>query len=109
MTDGAAQAPVRRTVGRRWTFTRWQVGVVLVCLIAGMLLGTARTYSQGKDISNRSVDLSAVVQDAEQRVQAADAQAAELQAQIDAAAEGDVSPQVESAGRAWQRWNPPPA
>jgi len=95
-SDGAAQAPVRRRRSR-WTFTRWQFGVVLVCLIAGMLLATARTYSQGKDISNRSVDLSAVVQDAEQRVQVADAQAAELQAQIDAAADGDISPQVESA------------
>jgi uncharacterized protein YlxW (UPF0749 family) len=95
-SDDAAQAPVRRRRSR-WKFTRWQFGVVLVCLIAGMLLATARTYSQGKDISNRSVDLSAVVQDAEQRVQVADAQAAELQAQIDAAADGDISPQVESA------------
>lgn len=89
------QQPGRR--GRvRGRVTAWQVGVVLVCLVAGLLLGTARSYSQGEDISNRSVDLSAVVQDAEQRVQAADAMAAQLQSQIDAAAEGDVSPQVES-------------
>jgi len=70
---------------------------VLVCLIAGVLLGTARSYSAGEDISNRSVDLSAVVRDAQQRVIAADAQAAQLQSQIDAAADGDVSPRVEAA------------
>jgi len=94
-SDGATERPPgnRRL---RLSFTRWQVGVVLVCLIAGLLLGTARSYSQGEDISNRSVDLSAVVQDAQQRVLAADAQAAQLQAQIDAAADADVSPRVES-------------
>ncbi len=70
---------------------------MLVCLIAGVLLGTARSYSAGEDISNRSVDLSAVVRDAQQRVIAADAQAAQLQSQIDAAAAGDVSPRVASA------------
>lgn len=75
----------------------WQLGVVVTCLVAGLLLGTARSYSAGEDISNRSVDLSAVVQDAEQRVQAADDYASQLQAQIDAAADGDVSPQVEAA------------
>ena len=75
----------------------WRVGVVLVCLIAGVLLGTARSYSAGEDISNRSVDLSAVVRDAQQRVIAADAQAAQLQSQIDAAADADVSPRVEAA------------
>ena len=70
---------------------------MLVCLIAGVLLGTARSYSAGEDISNRSVDLSAVVRDAQQRVIAADAQAAQLQSQIDAAADADVSPRVEAA------------
>ena len=69
---------------------------MVVCLLAGVLLGTARVYSQGEDISNRSVDLSAVVQDAEQRVGAADELAAQLQSQIDAAGVGDVSPQVEA-------------
>lgn len=68
-----------------------------MCLIAGLLLGTARSYSQGQDIANRSVDLSAVVRDAQRRVLAADAQAAQLQSQIDTAAEGDVSPKVEAA------------
>jgi uncharacterized protein YlxW (UPF0749 family) len=77
----------------RW----WRAGVVLICLVAGVLLGTARSYSAGEDISNRSVDLSAVVRDAQQRVLAADAQAAQLQSQIDAAADGDVSPRVEAA------------
>jgi uncharacterized protein YlxW (UPF0749 family) len=70
---------------------------VLTCLIAGVLLGTARSYSAGEDISNRSVDLSAVVRDAQQRVLVADAQAAQLQTQIDATADGDVSPRVEAA------------
>jgi uncharacterized protein YlxW (UPF0749 family) len=71
--------------------------VLVVCLIAGLLLGTARSYSRGEDIGNRSVDLSVVVQDAQRRVLTADATAARLQAQVDAAAQGDVSPQVESA------------
>lgn len=79
---------------RQWHASRWGIGVVLVCLIAGLLLGTARSYSAGEDISNRSVDLSAVVNQAEQRVSGADAFAATLQNQIDAAAAGDRSPQV---------------
>jgi len=70
--------------------------VVLICLIAGLLLGTARSYSQGEDIANRSVDLSAVVRDAQQRVLTADARAAQLQSQINASADGDLSPQVEA-------------
>ena len=81
-------------VPRQWHASRWGIGVVLVCLIAGLLLGTARSYSAGEDISNRSVDLSAVVNQAEQRVSGADAFAAKLQDQIDAAAAGDRSPQV---------------
>jgi uncharacterized protein YlxW (UPF0749 family) len=88
--DGAA-APRGRSA------TWWRVGAVLTCLIAGVLLGTARSYSAGEDISNRSVDLSAVVRDAQQRILVADAQAAQLQTQIDAAADGDVSPRVEAA------------
>lgn len=91
---------VRGGDARRWrgvSAARWRIGVLLVCLVAGVLLGTARSYSQGQDIGNRSVDLSVVVQDAQRRVLAADATAAELQSQVDAAADGDVSPQVESA------------
>jgi len=82
---------------RRLLTGRWRFGALVVCLLAGLLLGTARAYSQGEDISNRSVDLSAVVRDAQQRVLDADAKAAQLQSQIDAAAVGDVSPQVEAA------------
>jgi uncharacterized protein YlxW (UPF0749 family) len=87
----------RKRLGPPRAATWWKVGVVVTCLGAGLLLGTARSYSAGEDISNRSVDLSAVVQDAEQRVSAADDYAEALQAQIDAAADGDVSPQVEAA------------
>jgi uncharacterized protein YlxW (UPF0749 family) len=82
---------------RGFAAARWRVGVLVVCLLAGLLLGTARSYSKGEDIGNRSVDLSVVVQDAQRRVLAADATAAGLQSQVDAAAQGDVSPQVESA------------
>jgi uncharacterized protein YlxW (UPF0749 family) len=77
--------------------TGWRICVLVVCLIAGLLLGTARSYSKGEDISNRSVDLSALVHEAQQRVLVADAQASSLQAQIDAAAAGDISPRVEAA------------
>ena len=82
---------------RRGRPTPWRVAVVVVCLIAGLLLGTARSYSAGQDISNRSVDLSAIVDDAEHRVTGADARAAQLQTQIDAAAAGDLSPRVAQA------------
>ena len=49
-----------------------------------------------------------MVQDAQQRVLAADAQAAQLQSQIDAAADGDVSPQVEAARAESPPWSRPP-
>ncbi len=82
---------------RRFTRPGWQIGAVLAFLVAGLLLGTARSYSEGEDISRRSVDLSALVRDAGVRVQDADAKAVALQAQIDAAALADVSPEVEAA------------
>ncbi len=82
---------------REWRAARWRIAVVFVCLIAGLLLGTARSYSAGEDISVRSVDLSAIVNEAEQRVTGADAFAVKLQDQIDAAAAGDRSPQVAQA------------
>ncbi len=72
----------------------WGIGVIVVCLLAGGLLGTARTYSGGKDIRNRSIDLAALVIEAEQRVATAEDRAAALQRQIDAEAGSDVSPQV---------------
>ncbi len=72
----------------------WRIGTVVVCLVAGILLGTARSYSRGEDIRNRSVDLSAVVTDAGGRVAAGQARAAALQRNIDALAGSDLSPQV---------------
>lgn len=72
----------------------WRIGTVVVCLLAGLLLGTARSYSRGEDIRNRSVDLSAVVTGAGARVAAAQARAAALQQDIDALARSDLSPQV---------------
>lgn len=74
----------------------WRAAPLVVCVIAGVLFGTAHASSQGKDIDNRSVALSAVVKDAETRVAAAAAQAQALQDQVDAAAAGDLSPQVEA-------------
>lgn len=88
-----AGAPRTRS---RFTASRWQVGAVVAFLVAGVLLGTARSYSQGADISRRSVDLSALVRDAGARVVAADARALALQKQIDTTAQGDVSPRVEA-------------
>ncbi|WP_051267433.1 DUF881 domain-containing protein [Nakamurella lactea] len=61
------------------------------------MLGTARAASHGHDIRGQAADLSTLVGDAEARVLAAEQQAAGLQQQIDAAAAGDVSPQVEKA------------
>ncbi len=75
---------------------RWRICAIATCLVAGLLIGVAHSYSDGQDIGSRSVDLSAVVRDAQERVLAADARAAQLQAQIDGAANADVSPQVES-------------
>jgi len=73
------------------------VGAVATCLVAGLLIGVTRAYSNGEDVGTRSVDLSVVVNDAQNRVLAADARAAELQAQVDRAAAGDMSPQVAAA------------
>ena len=75
----------------------WRVAVVVVCALAGLLLGTARAYSGGQEIRNRSSDLSVLVSGAEQRVQVLNRQATTLQHQVDAAAGGDVSPQIASA------------
>ncbi len=94
---GSVQQPAGAARGRRrLRASPWQIGAVLAFLVAGLLLGTARSYSEGEDISRRSVDLSALVRDAGARVQAADARAVALQAQIDAATQGDVSPKVET-------------
>lgn len=73
------------------------MGAVASCLVAGLLIGVLHGYANGQDVGTRSVDLSVVVRDAQERVLAADAKAAALQQQIDQAAAGDVSPQVEQA------------
>ena len=86
--------PVGRPRGRGW-----RIAAVLVCLAGGLLLGTARSFSHGQDIRDRSVDLAQLVGGAEARVRAAEDRAADLQAMIDAAAQQDVSPQVEQVRR----------
>ena len=73
------------------------MGSVGVFLVAGLLLGTARSYSHGEDIRNRSVDLSVLVKGAGDRVATAAAKAAALQTDINALAGSDVSPQVAKA------------
>ena len=73
----------------------WGTAVVVACLLAGLLLGTVRAYSGGKDIRNRSSDLSVLITEAEGRVTALDSAAAGLQDQIDqAAATQAASPPV---------------
>jgi len=76
---------------------RWQIATVVACLLAGVLMGTARSYSHGEDIRNRSVDLSSLVHDAGKRVAGAESRAAVVQSQIDALAGSDVSPEVTKA------------
>jgi uncharacterized protein YlxW (UPF0749 family) len=71
--------------------TGWGTAVVVVCLLAGLLLGAVHAYSGGKDIRNRSSDLSVLITDAEGRVAQLDASAADLQHQIDAAAADQAS------------------
>ncbi len=75
----------------------WKVGTVVVALLAGFLMGTARSYSHGEDIRNRSVDLSVLVAGAGGRVAAAEARAAAVQKDIDSLAGSDLSPQVTRA------------
>ena len=76
---------------------RWRVGAIATCLVAGLLIGIAHASANGEDVGTRSVDLSVVVKDAQNRVLAADEKAAQLQEQVDRAAAGDVSPRVEQA------------
>ena len=75
----------------------WRWGTVAVSLMAGLLMGTARSYSHGEDIRNRSVDLSVLVTGAGGRVAAAEHTAATLQREIDVLAGQNLSPQVASA------------
>lgn len=74
----------------------WRLGAVVACLVAGLLIGVARASAGGQDVGTRSVDLSVVVRDAQQRVIEADAQAAQLQAAVGRSAAGDVSPLVDA-------------
>lgn len=78
-------------------YRAWPSAALAVCVLAGMLLGTVRAYSRGADLRNRAVDLSALVGDAQRRVSQLTGTAAGLQADIDAAAGDDVSPQVAAA------------
>ena len=87
-TSGRGSGSVRRP---------WRIATVGVFLIAGLLLGTARSYSHGEDIRNRSVDLSVLVKGAADRVAVAQTRAATVQADINALAGSDVSPQVAEA------------
>jgi uncharacterized protein YlxW (UPF0749 family) len=66
-----------------------------VCLVAGLLLGTARSWSSGHETRTRSVDLSVLVAEGEERVQQAERTAASLRSQVEGAASADLSPQVE--------------
>ncbi len=76
---------------------RWHVAVAVVCLLAGLLLGTAHAYSGGQDIRPRNVELSGLIRDAETKVGTDTATAQGLQNKIDALAGSDVSPQVTEA------------
>jgi uncharacterized protein YlxW (UPF0749 family) len=97
--DGAAASVRPRS-------RRWRVGGVIVCLLAGGLMGTARSYSHGEDIRNRSVDLSVLVQGAAQRVAAAQTKARQVQQSIDALAGSDLSPRVAAARASAARLRP---
>lgn len=72
----------------------WRAAVVVICLVAGVMLGTARSLSHSQHLHDRSADLSTLIRDAEARVAAGQHRARDLQLQIDAAAALDVSPQV---------------
>ena len=75
----------------------WRIGTVVVFLLAGVLMGTARSYSHGEDIRNRSVDLSGLVEGAVKRVATDESKAAAVQSQIDDLAGSDLSPKVTKA------------
>jgi uncharacterized protein YlxW (UPF0749 family) len=89
--------PARITPPPRRVSRTWRIGTVVVFLLAGVLMGTARSYSHGEDIRNRSIDLSALVEGAGGRVATAESKAAVMQRQIDALAGSDVSPEVTKA------------
>ncbi len=86
--------PLRRSANGRRRSRIWRGAVLIVCLIAGLMLGTAHSYSGGQDIRPRNIELAGLIREAENEVAQAQARATELQAQIDAVAGEDVSPQV---------------
>ena len=79
---------------RRRGAAAWQVGTVVVCLVGGALFGTAHAFSTDRSVGTRSVDLSALVRDAERRAATLDAVAVALQAEVDRSAAQDRSPLV---------------
>ena len=91
--DTVSARKARHTAKQR----AWRIGTVVVFLLAGVLMGTARSYSHGEDIRNRSVDLSGLVHGAASRVATAESKAAVVQSQIDDLAGSEVSPQVTKA------------
>lgn len=84
----------------------WRAAVVAICLVAGVILGTARSLSHSQHLHDRSADLSTVIRDAEARVATGQRRARDLQLQIDAAAAQDVSPQVERERQVAARLRP---
>lgn len=77
----------------------WRAAAVAICLVAGVMLGTARSLSHGQHLHDRSADLSTLIQDAESRVAVGQRRARDLQFQIDSAAFQDISPQVQRERR----------
>ncbi|AZI59306.1 DUF881 domain-containing protein [Nakamurella antarctica] len=60
------------------------------------MLGTAHSYSGGKDIRPRNVELASLIRNAQSQVAQGEAAAKFLQTEIDGAAGQDVSPQVDT-------------
>lgn len=98
-TDGPVPHVAAPRVGSKavGAWTPWRVAVVVVCVVAGLLIGTARSYSAGRDLRTRAVDLAALIGTAETRVGAADRAAVALRAGIEAAAAADASPRAAAA------------
>lgn len=62
----------------------WQAIVPVVCLLAGMLFAVSRTTAGDDPSGGRTVQLSELVRDTEQRVAAAEARRSELSGQLQA-------------------------
>ena len=72
----------------------WQFAVAVVCLLGGVLFGTAHSFADGRDIRPRNVELSSLIEQAQAKVDTAQTSAQQLQDDINAAASSDVVPQV---------------